>query len=194
MAAKSPSRFSIPVWRKRSGTTSPTLNCWRRSCASSIAASGMKVDLRAVAREASARIAEEVDYRHEAAMITAFSELYRGHPFIRVPGGRPRGSGDRVLTMSYLDGMDWAAAQHADQDLKNTWAEVISRFMQWQLPAREPGACRPSSRQLPLRRRWHRRFPRLRLRARSFPNGSAGDGSALTARRHRGPQTTTTAT
>ena len=30
--------------------------------------------------------------------------------------------------MTYLDGMDWAAAQHADQDLKNTWAEVILRF------------------------------------------------------------------
>ena len=38
-------------------------------------------------------------------------------------------SGDRVLTMTFLDGMDWAAAQHADQDLKNTWAEVITRFV-----------------------------------------------------------------
>ena len=31
--------------------------------------------------------------------------------------------------MTYLDGMDWAAAQQADQDLKNTWAEVMGRFM-----------------------------------------------------------------
>ncbi len=30
--------------------------------------------------------------------------------------------------MTYLDGMDWAAAQQADQSLKNTWAEVITRF------------------------------------------------------------------
>jgi predicted unusual protein kinase regulating ubiquinone biosynthesis (AarF/ABC1/UbiB family) len=30
--------------------------------------------------------------------------------------------------MTYLDGFDWAAAQEADQDLKNTWAEVIQRF------------------------------------------------------------------
>ncbi len=37
-------------------------------------------------------------------------------------------SGDRVLTMTYLDGLDWAAAQQADQDLKNTWSEVIWRF------------------------------------------------------------------
>ena len=94
-----------------------------------MAASGMKVDVRTTAREASARIAEELDYRHEAATITAFSELYRGHPFIRVPEVVPEVSGDRVLTMTYLDGMDWAAAQQADQDLKNTWAEVIRRFM-----------------------------------------------------------------
>ena len=91
-------------------------------------ASGMKMDVRSVAREASARISEEVDYRHEAATIAAFSELYRGHPFVRVPEVIPHVSGDRVLTMTYLDGMDWAAAQLADQDLRNLWAETILRF------------------------------------------------------------------
>ncbi|MBO0680023.1 AarF/ABC1/UbiB kinase family protein [Mycolicibacterium sp. S2-37] len=94
------------------------------------AASGMRTDVRAVAREAAARISEEVDYRHEAATITTFGDLYRDHPFIRVPDVIPETSSDRVLTMTYLDGMDWAAAQHADQDLKNTWAEVIIRFNQ----------------------------------------------------------------
>jgi predicted unusual protein kinase regulating ubiquinone biosynthesis (AarF/ABC1/UbiB family) len=93
------------------------------------AASGMKVDIRSLAREATARIAEEVDYRHEAAMIDAFSDLYRGHPFIRIPQVVPELSGNRVLTMTYLDGMDWPAAQHADQDLRNTWAEVVARFV-----------------------------------------------------------------
>jgi predicted unusual protein kinase regulating ubiquinone biosynthesis (AarF/ABC1/UbiB family) len=94
-----------------------------------VAASGMKVDIRSLAREAAARIGEEVDYRHEAAMITAFSELYRGHPFIRIPQVIPQASSDRVLTMTYLDGLDYAAAQQADQELKNTWAEVIARFV-----------------------------------------------------------------
>jgi predicted unusual protein kinase regulating ubiquinone biosynthesis (AarF/ABC1/UbiB family) len=93
------------------------------------AASGMPIDIQALAREAAARVSEEIDYRHEAAMITAFSDLYRGHPFIRVPDAVPEASTDRVLTMTYLDGMDWAAAQKADQDLKNIWAEVLSRFM-----------------------------------------------------------------
>jgi predicted unusual protein kinase regulating ubiquinone biosynthesis (AarF/ABC1/UbiB family) len=93
------------------------------------AASGIKVDIRALAREAAARIGEEVDYRHEAATITKFSELYRGHPFIRVPDVIPEASSDRVLTMTYLDGMGWAAAQLAERDLRNTWAEVIARFI-----------------------------------------------------------------
>jgi predicted unusual protein kinase regulating ubiquinone biosynthesis (AarF/ABC1/UbiB family) len=91
-------------------------------------AAGLKADVRAVARETAARISEEADYLHEAAMIATFSELYRGHPFIRVPDVVPEASSNRVLTMTYLDGMDWAAAQQVDQDLKNTWAEAISRF------------------------------------------------------------------
>ena len=94
-----------------------------------VAASGMTIDIRALAREAAARIGEEVDYRHEAAMLTAFSELYRGHPFIRIPQVIPEASSDRVLTMTYLDGMDYSAAQQADQELKNTWAEAIARFI-----------------------------------------------------------------
>lgn len=92
-------------------------------------AAGMKVDITGIAREASARIGEEVDYRHEAATMTAFGELYHEHPFIRIPEVVPEVCSDRVLTMTYLDGMDWAAAQHAEQDLKDTWAEVIQRFI-----------------------------------------------------------------
>jgi predicted unusual protein kinase regulating ubiquinone biosynthesis (AarF/ABC1/UbiB family) len=93
------------------------------------AAAGAMPDLRQPAQEVSDRISEELDYRHEAANVAAFSDLYRGHPFIRIPEVIAEASGDRVLTMTYLDGLDWAAAQQADQDLKNTWAEVISRMV-----------------------------------------------------------------
>jgi predicted unusual protein kinase regulating ubiquinone biosynthesis (AarF/ABC1/UbiB family) len=51
-----------------------------------------------------------------ARAAAAFSELYRGHPFIRVPEVIDEASGDRVLSMTYLDGLDWAAAQQANQD------------------------------------------------------------------------------
>lgn len=97
--------------------------------AASASGTAMQPDLRQMTWEIAARIAEEIDYRHEAANITAFNELYRDHPFIRVPAVIDEASGDRVLTMTYLDGMNWAAAQRADQDLKNTWAEVILRFV-----------------------------------------------------------------
>ncbi|MFZ0907505.1 MAG: AarF/ABC1/UbiB kinase family protein, partial [Mycobacterium sp.] len=85
-------------------------------------------DLRHASREIADRISEELDYRREAANITAFRDLYRDHPFIRVPEVICEASGDRVLTMTYLDGLDWAAAQQADQELKDTWTEVIHRF------------------------------------------------------------------
>ncbi|WP_234790954.1 ABC1 kinase family protein [Mycolicibacterium wolinskyi] len=93
------------------------------------AAAGVAADIRSLAREAAARIAEEVDYRHEAQMITRFGALYRGHPFIRIPEVIPEASGDRVLTMTLLPGMDWETAQHADQELKNRWTEIIARFV-----------------------------------------------------------------
>jgi predicted unusual protein kinase regulating ubiquinone biosynthesis (AarF/ABC1/UbiB family) len=92
-------------------------------------ASGAMPDIRQATQELAVRISEELDYRHEAANITAFSELFRDHPFIRIPNVVPEASADRVLTMTYLDGLDWAAAQHADQDLKNSWAEVIARMV-----------------------------------------------------------------
>ena len=86
-------------------------------------------DPRVVTREIASRISEELDYRHEAANIATFSQLYRDHPFIRIPDVVPEASGDRVLTMTYLNGMNWAEAKRADQDLKNVWAEVIWRFV-----------------------------------------------------------------
>jgi predicted unusual protein kinase regulating ubiquinone biosynthesis (AarF/ABC1/UbiB family) len=92
-------------------------------------ASGAMPDMRQATQELAARISEELDYRNEAANIRAFSDLYRDHPFIRVPDVVAEASGDRVLTMTYLDGLDWAAAQLADQDLKNSWAEVIARMV-----------------------------------------------------------------
>lgn len=95
---------------------------------SSLRTSALRSDINKAAREVAARIGEEIDYRQEAANIALFSELYRDHPFIRIPQVIPEASGDRVLTMTYLDGIDWAAAQLADQELKNTWAEVILRF------------------------------------------------------------------
>jgi predicted unusual protein kinase regulating ubiquinone biosynthesis (AarF/ABC1/UbiB family) len=85
-------------------------------------------DARALAREVSERIGEEIDYRVEAAHQTTFAEAYRGHPFIRVPQVLPELSTGRVLTMERSDGMRWAQAQQAEQEVKDQWGEAIFRF------------------------------------------------------------------
>lgn len=89
----------------------------------------MRTDQRAAAAEIAERIAEEVDYRHEARNIARFADLYREHPFIRVPEVINTHSGDRVITMTYLGGMGWAQARHADHDLRQQWAQAISYFV-----------------------------------------------------------------
>lgn len=62
-----------------------------------------KLDPRPVVEEMRQRISEELDYRLEARNQTAFHELYRGHPYIRVPEVFPDWSTGRVLTSEYVD-------------------------------------------------------------------------------------------
>lgn len=88
----------------------------------------MRTDQRSAAAEVADRIAEEVDYRHEARSITRFAELYRGHPTIRVPEVVPELSTARVLTMTYLDGVSWAHARSAGQELRDRWSQTIGLF------------------------------------------------------------------
>jgi predicted unusual protein kinase regulating ubiquinone biosynthesis (AarF/ABC1/UbiB family) len=87
-----------------------------------------RTDARALAREVSERIGEEIDYRSEAANQTSFARAYRGHPFIRIPEVLDELSTGRVLTMERSDGLRWAQAQSADQELKDLWGEAIYRF------------------------------------------------------------------
>jgi predicted unusual protein kinase regulating ubiquinone biosynthesis (AarF/ABC1/UbiB family) len=94
----------------------------------SLVPKGMRTDQRAAAAEVAERIVEEIDYRHEARSIKRFADLYRGHPFIRIPDTIESHCGDQVLTMTYLDGVGWTQAREADQDLRNQWAEAISYF------------------------------------------------------------------
>lgn len=91
-------------------------------------ASGIVFDPRELAREYTTRIGEETDYRREAAMIDTFHRLYADHPFFRVPAIIGEACTDQVLTMTFMEGSGWESAQSAPQELKNTWAEVITRF------------------------------------------------------------------
>lgn len=88
----------------------------------------MRTDQRSAAAEVAERIAEEVDYRHEARSITRFADLYHGHPSIRVPDVVADRSTSRVLTMTFIDGIDWAQARSASQELRDRWAQTIGVF------------------------------------------------------------------
>src|ERR1700722_5197292 len=67
----------------------------------------LRLDLRAVAKEVSERICEEVDYEKEADNQSVFADLYRGHPFIHVPEVVVELSTARVLTQDFVAGRRW---------------------------------------------------------------------------------------
>jgi hypothetical protein len=83
-----------------------------------------------MAREISARIGEEIDYRIEARHQQRFADAYRGHPFIRIPEVIPELSTRRVLTTELVEGLRYAKAITAEQSVRDRWGETIFRF-QW---------------------------------------------------------------
>jgi predicted unusual protein kinase regulating ubiquinone biosynthesis (AarF/ABC1/UbiB family) len=90
---------------------------------------GLKLDLRGLASEVSARIEEELSYRLEAGNQADFAEQYRGHPFIHVPEVIDELCTDRVLTQELVRGLSWEEALTAEQVLRDQWAEAIHRFV-----------------------------------------------------------------
>jgi predicted unusual protein kinase regulating ubiquinone biosynthesis (AarF/ABC1/UbiB family) len=90
---------------------------------------GLKLDLRGLAREISARVEEELAYRLEASNQAEFAEHYRGHPFIHVPDVIEELCTDRVLTQELVRGRSWDEALAAEQGVRDKWAEAIHRFV-----------------------------------------------------------------
>jgi predicted unusual protein kinase regulating ubiquinone biosynthesis (AarF/ABC1/UbiB family) len=88
----------------------------------------VRFDLHGMAREMGVRIAEELDYRVEAANQMEFAANYRGHPFIHIPEVVPELCAERVLTQELVRGRNWSSAVAADQQLRDRWAEAIWRF------------------------------------------------------------------
>ena len=75
------------------------------------------LDAKAFVDELRARMREELDYELEARNVTLFTELYAGHPWVRVPRLVPELSTKRLLTTE-----SYATKQRA--------AEVLWRFVQ----------------------------------------------------------------
>jgi predicted unusual protein kinase regulating ubiquinone biosynthesis (AarF/ABC1/UbiB family) len=96
---------------------------------SGLSSSKASFDLRGAARELSVRITEELDYRLEAANQAEFADIYRGHPFIHVPEVIGELCTERVLTQELVQGRSWDEALTCEQELRDSWAEAIYRFV-----------------------------------------------------------------
>jgi predicted unusual protein kinase regulating ubiquinone biosynthesis (AarF/ABC1/UbiB family) len=96
---------------------------------SGLSARKLSFDLRSAAQEIGERITEELDYRLEATRQAEFAELYCGHPFIHIPEVIGELCTDRVLTQELVRGKSWSDALVADQELRDSWAEAIHRFL-----------------------------------------------------------------
>ncbi len=86
-------------------------------------------DVRGAAQELCACFREELDYRTEMANQATFAALYRGHPFIHVPEVVHELCSGRVLCQELAEGLTWEQALTASQELRNSWAEAIWRFV-----------------------------------------------------------------
>lgn len=92
------------------------------------------LDTHALVDELRARMADELDYRHEAAAQTGFAERYAGHPFVRVPSVVAERSAARVLTSEWVDGLTFDEFRtEASPELRQRTAEVLFRFVQGSL-------------------------------------------------------------
>ncbi|WP_380676632.1 ABC1 kinase family protein [Salinigranum sp. GCM10025319] len=65
---------------------------------------GQAFTMENLADEFEITIREELDYEHEAAMLTAVGENFADDPDVRIPRAIPAYSTERVLTMEYVDG------------------------------------------------------------------------------------------
>jgi predicted unusual protein kinase regulating ubiquinone biosynthesis (AarF/ABC1/UbiB family) len=89
----------------------------------------MSFDLPGMARELGARITEELDYELEAANQAMFVDMYREHPFIHIPEVIGELCTNRVLTQELVQGRSWSEVLNCSDELRNSWAEAIYRFV-----------------------------------------------------------------
>ncbi|HEX5368602.1 MAG TPA: AarF/ABC1/UbiB kinase family protein, partial [Dehalococcoidia bacterium] len=73
-------------------------------------------------------IAAELDYRLEAENQRRFYELFRDHPFIRIPNVYPELGSGRVLVQEFIEGRPFIAAREMPEEQRNRYAEIIFRF------------------------------------------------------------------
>jgi predicted unusual protein kinase regulating ubiquinone biosynthesis (AarF/ABC1/UbiB family) len=92
------------------------------------------IDPSNVYHELAARLREELDYEREACHMRLYARLLEGEAGVVIPDTLEDLSTDRLLTMTWLEGLPLLAfiAKHEDQDLRNRVA--LNMFRAWYVP------------------------------------------------------------
>jgi predicted unusual protein kinase regulating ubiquinone biosynthesis (AarF/ABC1/UbiB family) len=86
------------------------------------------LDVKATADEIRSRIGEELDYELEAQHQRTLARLFKGHPFIVVPGVVTLLSRERVIVSEFVRGTGFDDLKEADQATRDRVGEIIFRF------------------------------------------------------------------
>jgi predicted unusual protein kinase regulating ubiquinone biosynthesis (AarF/ABC1/UbiB family) len=86
------------------------------------------MDPKAIGEEIRNRIEEELDYELEAQNQRALARIFRGHPFIVVPGVVSSLSRERVMVSEYVHGTGFEDLKSYPQEDRNRIAEILFRF------------------------------------------------------------------
>ena len=92
------------------------------------------IDPREVHKELSARLREELDYRREANHIRLYGNMLKDEPGVHVPKVVDELCGDRLLTMTWLEGvplLDYIAAHPSIEDRNQV---AYNMFRAWYVP------------------------------------------------------------
>jgi predicted unusual protein kinase regulating ubiquinone biosynthesis (AarF/ABC1/UbiB family) len=86
------------------------------------------LDPQAIGKEIRDRIHEELDYELEAQNQRALARIFRGHPFIVIPGVVTSLSRERVIVTEYVRGTGFEELKRYPQEERDRIGEIIFRF------------------------------------------------------------------
>jgi len=92
------------------------------------------IDPREIHKELSARLREELDYRREAKQMQLYGAMLKDEPNVHVPEVVADLCGDRLLSMTWLDGrpmLDWIATNDSPEDRNRV---AYNMFRAWYVP------------------------------------------------------------
>jgi predicted unusual protein kinase regulating ubiquinone biosynthesis (AarF/ABC1/UbiB family) len=86
------------------------------------------LDPKAIGEEIRNRVEEELDYELEAQNQRTLHRIFRGHPFIVVPGVVSSLSRERVMVSEYVEGIGFEEIKGLPQEDRDRFAEILFRF------------------------------------------------------------------